>query len=154
MAPTTAPERATASDRGLLRAKLASSGTSGPKLAGVLGIASVGRKPQLLLAVHDMALAEGPAPVPMGQRGYVQAVREAPTAAAMIQTYAAAMARVLPRSVPIMRALREAGVTEPDCAAQHDALSERRAANMGSSSPTCERPASCAPSCPTTTLRT
>jgi AcrR family transcriptional regulator len=92
--------------------------------------ASVGRKPQLLLAVHDMALAEGPAPVPVGQRGYVQAVREAPSAEAMIRTYSAAMARVLPRSVPIMRALREAGVTEPECAAQHDALSERRASNM------------------------
>ena len=92
--------------------------------------ASVGRKPQLLLAVHDMALAEGPAPLPAGQRAYVRAVHEAPTAEAMIRTYAAAMARVLPHTVPIMRALREAGVTEPDCAAQADALSERRAANM------------------------
>ena len=77
-----------------------------------------------------MALAEGPTPVPAEQRGYVQAVRAAPTAEAMIRTYAAALARVLPRTVPIMRALREAGVTEPDCAAQPDALSERRAANM------------------------
>ena len=72
----------------------------------------------------------GPAPVPAEQRDYVRAVRAAPTAEAMIRTYAAAMARVLPHTVPIMRALREAGVTEPDCAAQADALSERRAANM------------------------
>jgi AcrR family transcriptional regulator len=92
--------------------------------------ATVGRKPQLLLAVHDMALAEGPAPVPADERGYVRAVRAAPTAEAMIRTYAAAMARVLPHSVPIMRALREAGATEPECAAQHDAISERRATNM------------------------
>jgi AcrR family transcriptional regulator len=92
--------------------------------------AVVGRKPQLLLAVHDMALAEGPAPLPAGQRDYVRAVQEAPTAEAKIRTYASAMARVLPRSVPIMRALREAGATEPECAAQHDAISERRAANM------------------------
>jgi AcrR family transcriptional regulator len=92
--------------------------------------ATVGRKPQLLLAVHDMALAEGPAPVPAGERDYVRAVREAPSAAEKIRTYAAAMARVLPRTVPVMRALREAGATEPECAAQHDAISERRAANM------------------------
>jgi len=92
--------------------------------------ASVGRKPQLLLAVHDAALAEGPTPVPAEQRSYVQAVRAAPTAAAKLRTYADAMARVLPRTVPIMRALREAGSTEPECQAQHDALSDRRAANM------------------------
>jgi len=92
--------------------------------------ASVGRKPQLLLAVHDMALAEGPAPVPAEQRDYVRAVREAPSAEAMLRTYAAAMARVLPRTVPIMTALREAGATEPACAAQHEAISQRRAANM------------------------
>jgi AcrR family transcriptional regulator len=92
--------------------------------------ASVGRKPQLLLAVHDMELAEGPAPVPAEQRDYVRAVLAAPTAAAKLSTYAAAMARLLPRTVPIMAALREAGATDPECAAQHDALSERRAANM------------------------
>jgi AcrR family transcriptional regulator len=92
--------------------------------------ATVGRKAQLLLAVHDMALAEGPTPVPAGQRDYVRAVEEAPSAEAKIRTYAAAMGRVLPRSVPIMRALQEAGATEPECAAQHRAISERRAANM------------------------
>lgn len=92
--------------------------------------ASVGRKPQLLLAVHDMALAEGPAPVPAEQRDYVRAVREAPTAEGKLRTYAVAMGRVLPRTVPIMRALQEAGATEPDCAAQHEEISARRAANM------------------------
>jgi len=92
--------------------------------------ATVGRKPQLLLAVHDMALAEGPAPVPAEQRDYVRAVREATSAEAKIRTYAAALARILPRTIPVMRALREAGATEPECAAQYDAISERRAANM------------------------
>jgi AcrR family transcriptional regulator len=92
--------------------------------------AAVGRKPQLLLAVHDMALAEGSEPVPAEQRGYVRAMQEAPTGEAKIRTYAAAMGRVLPRTVPIMRALREAGAIDPECAAQHEAISERRAANM------------------------
>ena len=92
--------------------------------------ATVGRKPQLLLAVHDVALAEGPAPVPAGERDYVRAVRDATSAEAKIRTYAAALARILPRTIPVMRALREAGATEPECAAQYDAISERRAANM------------------------
>lgn len=92
--------------------------------------ASVGRKPQLLLAVHDMALAEGPAPVPAGERDFVKAVQASTTLAGKVQTYAAAMARVLPQTVPIMNALREAGATDPECAAQHRALTERRAAHM------------------------
>jgi AcrR family transcriptional regulator len=92
--------------------------------------ASVGRKPQLLLAVHDMVLAEGVAPVPADERTYVRAVRAAVTLEDKITTYAAAMARVLPQTVPILKALREAGVTDPECAAQHEALIERRAANM------------------------
>ena len=92
--------------------------------------ASVGRKPQLLLAVHDMALAEGPMPLPVADRDYVRAVRAAPTLEGRITTYAAAMARILPRTVPILNALREAGATDPECAAQYTSLVERRAANM------------------------
>ena len=92
--------------------------------------ATVGRKPRLLLAVHDMALAEGPEPVPAEQRDYVQAVRAARSAEQKLRTYAEAMGRLLPRTVPIMLALRDAGRTEPECADEHDALSERRAANM------------------------
>jgi hypothetical protein len=92
--------------------------------------AAVGRKPQLLLAVHDMALAGGPEPVPAEQRDYVRAVREAPGARAKITTYAAAMGRLLPTTVPLMNALREAGATEPECRKVWLAISERRAANM------------------------
>lgn len=110
--------------------------TSVQAVAGRAGVsvdtvyASVGRKPKLLLAVHDMALAEGPAPVPAEQRDFVRAVEAATSLTEKVTTYAAAMARVLPRTVPIMDALREAGGTDADCAALHRALSERRAANM------------------------
>ena len=92
--------------------------------------ASVGRKPQLLLAVHDMALAGGPEPVPAEQRDYVQAIRETPTARGKIETYAAALGRVLPTTSPLMNALREAGTTEPQCRAVWQAINDRRAANM------------------------
>lgn len=92
--------------------------------------ATVGRKPQLLLAVHDMVLAEGPAPVQAELRDYVRAVRAAPTAAAKLRVYAEAMGRLLPDTVPIMSALREAGATDPACADQYHLISERRATNM------------------------
>jgi AcrR family transcriptional regulator len=92
--------------------------------------ATIGRKPQLLLAVHDMVLAEGPAPVQAEQRDYVRAVRAAPTAAAKLRTYAAAMGRLLPDTVPIMSALREAGASDTSCAEQYQLISERRATNM------------------------
>jgi len=111
-------------------------GTSVQQIAARAGIsvdtvyASVGRKPQLLLAVHDMALAEGAAPVPAEQRDYVRAVQAAPTLIAKIETYANALARVLPRTVPLMDALREAGARDPECAALHRSVSERRAGNM------------------------
>jgi len=92
--------------------------------------AAVGRKPQLLLAVHDMALAGGPEPVPAEQRDYVRAVREAPDARAKITTYAEALGHLLPTTVPLMNALREAGATDPECRKVWVAISERRAANM------------------------
>lgn len=92
--------------------------------------AAVGRKPQLLLAVHDMALAEGDAPLAAEQRGYVQDVRAAEGAAAKIAVYAEALGRVLPRTVPLLEALRAAGESDPDCREVHAAVGERRAAHM------------------------
>lgn len=92
--------------------------------------AAVGRKPQLLLAVHDIELAEGDGPLAAEQRRYVQDVRAAPTAAEKISVYAAALARVLPRTVPLLEALRTAGQSDPACQDVYAGLGERRAANM------------------------
>ena len=50
--------------------------------------ASVGRKPDLLLAVHDMILGASDEPLPAEERDYVRAVRAAPTAEAKIRIYA------------------------------------------------------------------
>ena len=110
--------------------------TSVADIAGAAGVsidtvyASVGRKPELLLAVHDMALAERDSPVDAEQRDYVRQIREATTAAEKIATYAAALARVLPRTVPLALALRAAGETDPACRQAYAGLTERRAANM------------------------
>lgn len=92
--------------------------------------ASVGRKPQLLLAVHDMELAGGDAPVDAEQRDYVKTIREATTASDKIATYADALGRLLPRTVPLLDSLRTAGQTDPACREVYRAVSERRAANM------------------------
>ncbi len=92
--------------------------------------ASVGRKPQLLLAVHDMVLGSAEEPVPAEQRDYVVAIRAAAGARAKITTYADALGRLLPVAVPLADALRVAAITDSECRAVWDALNERRAANM------------------------
>lgn len=91
---------------------------------------TVGRKPQLLLAVHDMELAGGDAPVAAEQRGYVQQIRAAPTAVAKITAYTEALARLLPKTVPLLDSLRAAGEKDPACREVYQAVRDRRAANM------------------------
>lgn len=91
---------------------------------------SVGRKPQLLLAVIDMALAGTDEPVVAEQRAYVQAVLAAEGARAKLETYADALGRVMPRTAPLFDSLAQAALTEPDCAALRDSIGERRRANM------------------------
>jgi hypothetical protein len=106
------------------------------EIAGRAGVAvdtvyaSVGRKPQLLLAVHDMTLAEGDEPVPALQRDYVRAVREARGAQAKLVVYAEALGRILPRTVPLAEALRTAGREDAECRRTWEQLDARRAANM------------------------
>lgn len=92
--------------------------------------ASVGRKPQLLLAAHDRALSGDDEPVTAEERDYVIAVRRAEGARAKISLYAEALARVLPKAVPLSDALRVAAITDPECRVVWDGLNARRAANM------------------------
>ncbi len=47
-----------------------------------------------------------------------------------IELYAAALAARLPRTVPLMGALRAAGARDQACRAAYEELSQRRAANM------------------------
>ncbi len=111
-------------------------GTSVADIARAAGVsidtlyASVGRKPQLLLAVHDMELAGGDAPVDAEQRDYVIRIRAATTAADKIATYTEALAALLPRTVPLLDSLRAAGQTDAECREVYRSVSERRAANM------------------------
>ena len=92
--------------------------------------ASVGRKPELVVAVIDMVLGSSDEPIPAEQRDYVRAVRAAPSARAKIALYAASLGEVMPRTAPLMDALRRAGHGDPGCAKAWARLSERRASNM------------------------
>ncbi len=91
---------------------------------------SVGRKPELLLAVHDMALGGGDEPLSAQQRDYVAAVLAAPGARAKLETYAAALAERLPSVVPLAESLRVAAEHDPACRAVLEGLDERRRSNM------------------------
>jgi AcrR family transcriptional regulator len=94
--------------------------------------ATVGRKPVLLRQVIDTVLGEGRGPVPAERRRYVEDILAADTAAEKITAYAEGLGRVMPEVAPLLLALRDAGTTDPDCAAAWHEVVERRAGNMRS----------------------
>lgn len=94
--------------------------------------AAIGRKPVLMRAVVESAISGTDQTIPALQRDYVKRVRAAPTAAAKLELYAAAIAEMSPRTAPIFLALRDAAQTDADCAALDSEISARRATNMHS----------------------
>lgn len=72
----------------------------------------------------------GDATVDAEQHDYVKAIREATTASDKIATYTDALAKLLPRTVPLLDSLRVAGQSDPACREVYRTVSERRAANM------------------------
>ena len=135
-------EQAAATRRAVLvaaRELFTTTGYAGSTVADVARLAgvsvdtvytSVGRKPELLLAVHDMALGGGDEPLSAQQRDYVAAVLAAPGARAKLETYAAALAERLPSVVPLAESLRVAAEHDPACLAVLEGLDERRRSNM------------------------
>jgi AcrR family transcriptional regulator len=92
--------------------------------------ASVGRKPQLVLAVVDDILGEGQGPIPAAQRAYVAEMVATSGLRAKLRVYADAMGRLQPEIAPLLRALAFAGEQDASCAAAFRQIDERRAANM------------------------
>ena len=92
--------------------------------------ASVGRKPTLLLTVVDMLLAGSAVPQDAENRAYVKEVRAASSAGSKIHTYAAALARLMPTVAPLLLALRDAALTDEECRAAWERVTQRRADNM------------------------
>ncbi len=91
---------------------------------------SVGRKPQLLLAVIDVSLAGGKGPVPAEERAYVQAIRAARTAEAKVEAYAEGLGQAMPVTAPLLTALHEGAVSDADCDRLRRHIDARRATNM------------------------
>jgi AcrR family transcriptional regulator len=92
--------------------------------------AAVGRKPALLREVVETAISGQDRAVPADERDYVRAIRAARTAEEKIDLYAAALARISPRTAPVFRALLDAATRDSQCAALHTEITGRRAANM------------------------
>ncbi|MCW0211834.1 MAG: TetR/AcrR family transcriptional regulator [Pseudonocardia sp.] len=92
--------------------------------------ASVGRKPAVLRALVETAISGTDDTVPALQRDYVSRARAARTAGEKFSIYAEALAGIQQRMTPVFLALRDAAVTDPDCAALWTEISERRARNM------------------------
>lgn len=111
-------------------------GTTVTEVARLAGVsvdtlyASIGRKPQLVLAVVDDILGEGAGPVLAQQRAYVARVQQTAGLHEKLRVYADAMGRLQPEIAPLLRALAFAGEEDAACAAAFRQIDERRAANM------------------------
>ncbi len=92
--------------------------------------ATVGRKPQIMLALVEAALSGQAEPVAAEERVYVKQIRQAPGAREKIDIYAGAITAIQQRLAPIFEALRAAANTDESCAELWRTVSERRAANM------------------------
>ena len=92
--------------------------------------AAAGRKPALLRELVETSLSGTDEAVPAEQRDYVARIRAASPAREKIAIYASAVAAIGVRLAPVHRALAEAAVTDPECAALRAEISARRAANM------------------------
>jgi AcrR family transcriptional regulator len=92
--------------------------------------ALVGRKPEILRELIEMAISGTDGPVAPEEREYVQRMLAEPDPRQKLAIYASAMRAIQTRMAPLLLALRDASVTEPEAEEVWDAISERRAINM------------------------
>lgn len=92
--------------------------------------AAAGRKPALLRELVETAISGTDVAVPAQERDYVTRVRAAATAREKLGIYAVAVSEIGVRMAPVHRALAEAAVSDPACAALRAEIDARRAANM------------------------
>jgi AcrR family transcriptional regulator len=92
--------------------------------------ALVGRKPEILRELIEMAISGTDGPVAPEEREYVQRIQAEPDPRQKLAIYASAMRAIQTRMAPLLLALRDASFTEPEAEQVWKAISERRAANM------------------------
>jgi AcrR family transcriptional regulator len=116
-------------ERGYTRATIADIAARAGVAADTV-YAAVGRKPVILRELVETSLSGGDEAVPAAQRDYVRRLQAAPDGETKLGIYAAAVAEIMPRLVPIFLALRDAAVEDHDCRALWAEISTRRARNM------------------------
>lgn len=90
----------------------------------------VGRKPAIVRELIERAISGGAVAVPARERDYVMAIRAAATAREKIAIYAAALAPIMSRVAPLVRALADAASTDDESRRVWQEISDRRARNM------------------------
>jgi len=135
-------EQAAATRRTVLQAArelFSEQGYSGTGIAAIAARAGVavdtvyaaaGRKPALMKQLVEASLSGTDEVVPAEERDYVRRIRAAASAPEKITICATAVATIGARMAPIHRALAEAALSDPDCAALRTEIRQRRAANM------------------------
>ena len=111
-------------------------------------------KPVILRELVETSLSGRDETVPAAQRDYVRRVKAARDAETKLGIYAAAVAEIMPRLVPIFLALRDAAVEDEDCRALWAEISTRRARNMLELAADLRSTGRSAPSSPTSRSRT
>jgi AcrR family transcriptional regulator len=92
--------------------------------------AAVGRKPELLRELVETSISGSDRAIPGEQRDYVARMQAAGSAREKLRIYANAISVIQQRLAPVFLALRDAAVTNTDCAQLWTEISERRATNM------------------------
>lgn len=92
--------------------------------------ALVGRKPEILRALIELAISGADRPLAPEERDYVQRMQAEPDPGRQLEIYAGAVAAIQARMAPLFLALRDAASTEPEAERVWREISERRATNM------------------------
>lgn len=92
--------------------------------------ALVGRKPEILRELIELAISGTDQPLAPEERGYVQRMQSEPDPVRQLEIYAGAVRAIQTRLAPLLLALRDAASTEPEASEVWHQVSERRASNM------------------------
>ena len=92
--------------------------------------ALVGRKPEILRVLIELAISGEDHPLEPDERDYVQRMRCEPDPVARLAIYAAATRAIQARMAPLFLALRDASSTDDQARSVWQAINDRRAENM------------------------
>ncbi|MFT3855222.1 MAG: helix-turn-helix domain-containing protein [Ilumatobacteraceae bacterium] len=92
--------------------------------------ALVGRKPQILRELVELAISGTDEALAPERRDYVQRMRAEPDPARKLRIYAGAIRAIQTRMAPLLLALRDAAATDPAAQQVWREIGERRAQNM------------------------